>query len=375
MADAGSGTGAVIRVAYTIPNLDTAGSGGALANLVEALDRDHVEPVVVVDRLAGTGLEQRLSDTGVEVVAVPVRVAPRPATTLWWRARERGRDRRDLRADVWHSFHYSDDYTEPLVARSAGARWVYTKKNMSWNGRSWRVRTALAHAVLAQNTDMVDRFFPQARKAHLVPRGVPLPPPAPSRPRAEVRAELGVPDDAPLVVCVAHLQQRKRQHVLVDAMATVADAHLVLAGDELDAYGKRLDRAVVDAGVGDRVHRPGRIDDVPSLLAASDLFCLPTGAEAEGSPVALLEAMAAGLPVVVTDVPGSRDVVRSGQDGLVVPPDDVVALGRALQSLVEDLGERRRFATAARRRVEAAHDIELEARRTEACYRAVLGQT
>jgi glycosyltransferase involved in cell wall biosynthesis len=365
----------MIRVLYTIPNLDTAGSGRALVNLVEHLDRSAFEPVVAVDRLAGNTLESRFEAVGVPVVPAAVRVASRPRRSLWARTRDVGRLRRDFDAAIWHSFHYLDDYTEPLVAHAAGAAWVYTKKNMSWNARSWKLRTGLADGVLAQNSDMLIRFFSSRRvraKTWLVPRGVPSaahPPVA-----APSRAAFGLPAGGVMVTCVAHLQPRKRQHVLVEAMAAVPGAHLALAGADLNDYGSRVRQTAKRVGVVDRVHLLGTIEDVPGLLAVSDVFCLPTGDAAEGCPVALLEAMAAGLPVAVTDVPGSRDVVRPDRDGLVVAPDDPNALAAALRMLVNSPAERTRLAGAASERFRRDYTIEREAAQTEACYRAVLAR-
>ena len=322
-----------IRVLYTIPNLDTAGSGKALANLIEHLDRSRFDPVVAVTREADTPVARRLHDVGVRVEVEATTVPARPVHSLRHRAYRRGHELRPIGADIWHSFHYLDDYTEPLVARAAGARWLYTKKNMSWNRRSWRLRTALAHAVLAQNTDMVESFFTPDRRhrVHLVPRGVPVPDLAGLESPTEVRRRHALPADAPLITCVARIQSRKRQAVLVDAIADVDGAHVVLAGagdeDSVDA----VEKAAGAAGARDRVHRLGQVDDVDSLVAASAIVCLPTaGPAAEGCPVALLEAMALGAAVVVTDIPGSRDVVRHGVDGLVVAPDDRDGLARAL---------------------------------------------
>jgi glycosyltransferase involved in cell wall biosynthesis len=94
----------------------------------------------------------------------------------------------------------------------------------------------------------------------------------------------------------------------------------------------------------------GQRDDIPTILARSQIACLPS--YREGLPRSLLEAMAAGLPIVSTDVPGCREAVRHGENGLLVPARDSVALAAALRTLIEDAELRRRFGDAGRRRAE-----------------------
>lgn len=95
----------------------------------------------------------------------------------------------------------------------------------------------------------------------------------------------------------------------------------------------------------------GRREDMPAVLAEADVVCLPS--YLEGLPKSLLEGAAAGLPLVTTDVPGCREVVRPEVDGLLVPPRDAASLARALRRLLEDAGLRARMGAAARARVES----------------------
>ena len=358
------------RILYTIPNLDSAGSGKALLHLVRHLDRNRFDPTIAVSRQADTATARAFETIDVPVIEAAVTLDPHPRGSLPIRAFRRGRELRSLGASIWHSFHYLDDYTEPLVARAAGARWIYQKKNMSWNGRSWRLRTALAHAVAAQNTDMLRQFFPGrwGRRVHLVPPGVEVPDRAELTPPRVVRRRHRLPDDAPLVTCVARVQPLKRQPVLVEAMAHVPRAHLVLAGDGDDGSTTAVDAAAEEYGLADRTHRIGFIDDVNGLIGASTVVCLPTGPVGEGCPVALLEAMALGAAVVATDIPGSRDVVHHRTDGLLVPADDTEALGQAIRGLLEDDELRERLGRAARRRIAQRYTIDIEAERHQRIY-------
>jgi glycosyltransferase involved in cell wall biosynthesis len=107
---------------------------------------------------------------------------------------------------------------------------------------------------------------------------------------------------------------------------------------------------------------PGWVDDVLVYLQAADLFVLPS--RAEGLSNALLEAMAAGLPVVATRVGGTADVIISGENGLLVPPEDASALAEALTSLFQNTARKEELGCAARRTVETRYAISSVA----ACY-------
>ncbi|MGQ9919521.1 MAG: hypothetical protein ACUVS7_19165, partial [Bryobacteraceae bacterium] len=165
----------MIRILYTIPNFVTAGSGGALVNLIRHMDRSRFTPAVCVSRRGGR-LEEVLEEMGVPVLEARFTVPAIPYSGLLRRVRQAAQAFRGERFDLWHSFHYGDDYTEPLIARAAGAKaWVYTKKNMNWRGRAWKVRSLLAAGIAAQNTRMLREFFRPwwwKRKTALIPRSV-----------------------------------------------------------------------------------------------------------------------------------------------------------------------------------------------------------
>lgn len=110
----------------------------------------------------------------------------------------------------------------------------------------------------------------------------------------------------------------------------------------------------------------GQRDDVPAVLAQSHIACLPS--YREGLPKSLLEAMAAGLPIVSTDVPGCREVVKHGESGLLVPPRDSASLASALRRLIEDRALRRRFGIAGRNRAEREFASSIVIAQTLAVY-------
>ncbi len=362
------------RVLYTIPNLDTAGSGAALLALAGALDHDRYAPTIAVGERRGTPLEKQVETAGIELVEAPVTVSAKPYPTLPLRVRRTGR-RAPRGHDLWHSFHYLDDYTEPLVARSAGCRrWVFTKKNMSWGGRAWRARARLARGVITQNPTMVDDFFADHRgPVRVVPPGVDVEhfTPGPDR---SWRTKLGLGEDDVLVAHVAQLLPNKNQRHLVEALARTPDrVHLVLAGRPLDeAYAAEVEATARELGVAGRTHLVGGVDDVASLLQAADVFAFASTDEA--CPVAVLEAMSAGLPVVVSDIPGTRHLVTDGRDGLRFPVGGVAVLAAGLAHLADDPVRRRALGEAARRRVVESFTVDREAEGYQAFYDEVLGR-
>jgi len=190
--------------------------------------------------------------------------------------------------------------------------------------------------------------------------------------RTAMRRELGVADDAILVGTVANLRRNKAYPDLLAAARTVCDAservHFVAVGQgpleaEIRAEHARL-------GLGDRFVLLGYRDDATRVMAACDVFCLAS--HYEGLPIALMEALALGLPVVATDVGGIREIVTDGEEGLLVPPGAPEQLAGALLRVVDDGALRARLADAAARTGDRL-DIEAAIRRTEAVYAEVRG--
>jgi glycosyltransferase involved in cell wall biosynthesis len=189
----------------------------------------------------------------------------------------------------------------------------------------------------------------------------------PVRARDEVRRELGIEPDAPLVVTVANLRATKDHRNLLAAARAVhdvrPDVRFALVGDgplraELEAERDAL-------GLAGSVHFLGTRDDVPDLLAAADLFVMSS--RHEGVPIAMLEAMAAGLPSVLTAVGGIPDVVADGLGARLVPAGDPPALAAGIVELVGDDTLRRKFGDQARE-LSAGFDIAAAVRTYESVY-------
>jgi glycosyltransferase involved in cell wall biosynthesis len=208
-----------------------------------------------------------------------------------------------------------------------------------------------------------------ADRIGLLPNGVVI---APStRTRAEMRVSLGIGDGAIVIICVANLIPYKGHVDLVEAFARIRrslpdGSTLLLAGRD-DGMGVALTAQSEAREVIDHVRFLGERNDIADLLAASDIFALAS--HEEGSPNAVIEAMAAGVATVVTDAGGSPEAV--GEAGLVVPARDPAALADALLRLATDAGLRSRLGAAAAARAAVEFSLETCVSRYLALHGAV----
>lgn len=254
----------------------------------------------------------------------------------------------------------------PVVLRAAGAG---RSGDCLWQldarcGRRIKKRCMRADAVVgpsrAIQRELIAAGYPRDR-VHWLPNGVPIPDEPDAGPvtrKSAARAALAAanpalecPGSAPLAVYTGRLDRAKGLDTLLAAWQAVVtrggheNAQLWLAGD--GPYAAALRAEIESRNLARRVVLAGVFDAVDELLSAADLFVLPS--LEEGMSVALLEAMAAGLPVVATDIPGNRDVVADGREALLVPVEDAEALSTAIVRVLEEPDLATRLGTAARR--------------------------
>ncbi len=181
------------------------------------------------------------------------------------------------------------------------------------------------------------------------------------------------PGEPPVLLFAGRHRYYKGLDTLIRAMPRL-DACLLVGGD--GPMRPVWEALVAELGVGEKVRFVGEVSDeaLPGLYASADIFVLPANSRAEAFGKVLLEAMAAGLPCVTTEVgTGTSLVVQDGVTGRVVPPQDPEALAAALRPLLADGGLRRRMGEAGRERVLREFTPEQMVERVEAVYRAVLG--
>jgi glycosyltransferase involved in cell wall biosynthesis len=171
-----------------------------------------------------------------------------------------------------------------------------------------------------------------------------------------------------VVLTTARLDPQKGLDVLLRAAAAVHDVRFAIAG--AGPLRTRLEQEAAMLGLGERVLFLGHRPDVPALLAASDVFVLPS--LFEGTPLALLEAMAAGKPVVASAIAGTDEIVEDGETGLLFPAGDAIALANALRRLVAQPGLRAELAAAGHRKAEAVFSAASSSEHVVAVYEQLL---
>jgi glycosyltransferase involved in cell wall biosynthesis len=210
-------------------------------------------------------------------------------------------------------------------------------------GRLWWRLSWWAGPEVIYTSDSDRRLDARGRlRSHVVYLGIDL-----DRFRSADRA---LPPNGPVIGNVARLSEQKGQRFLVDALPRIAERHpgarVALVGD--GPLRAALERQAASLGVAEHVVFAGQRHDVPRWLASFDVFALPS--LFEGLCYAVIEAQAAGVPVVATPVGGVRDTVVDGETGILVPAEDSAALADAIVRLLDDPAEARRLATEAARR-------------------------
>ncbi len=356
------------------------GAENAMFMLLESLDRDEWRPTLLLEEAPGT---EPLAERAAALDVPVTRVAPMPlglegARRVPALVRLLRRDRPDL----FHAHMSSPVACKWGLAAAVAARVPAVLGTVQVGGyeppdRSayWQLR-ALARGVdryLAVSRDiareLVERLGWPEEKIEVSYNAVDL-----RRVEAEVppglREQLGAGETRPLVLTPARLDAQKGHRTLFEAIAQVPDAVFVLAGEGPER--ERLEALAAQLGIEERVRFLGRREDVPQLLAACDVFALPS--LYEGSSLAVLEAMAAGAPVVSSAIGGTDELIEDGSSGLLVPPGNAKALAAALRRVLGDPELRKDLAARARERVERDLTRERMAVRVTGVYRELLGE-
>ena len=313
-----------------------------------------------------------LHTRGIELVGVAVdRLGAFPRTL---RAVERLI--RDVRADVVHTHGKGAGLYGRLAAWLAAVPAVHTFHGIHYESYSRvgqrgylaleRWLAGVTHTVInvsrTQDDEALRLGVAQPGRSAVIVNGIDVDELAARPVKAKDELELGA--ETQVLGCVARFDPIKRHDLLVRAVAGVAQRHpnvaLLLAGE-----GPEKDRLAGHANV--RVV-PGALGWTTNLYASCDLYV--SASAKEGLPLALLEAMASGLAVVATNVPGHQDVVDDGTTGLLVPPDDETALSTAIASLLDDRQRRRQMGQAGRKRVLKEFTVQSMVAKTADVYRA-----
>ena len=303
------------------------GSGGA-ETVVDLLAREaQARGDVPMVASAGGWRAEELAADGVATVHVPL---ADPGAIAQLRAgRVLRRTVRERRVDLVHAHNVRATVAawQALAGRGTAPPVLSTVHGLSDRHYRWaaRILARCADQVVAVSDDVAERLVSgglDTRRLTVIENA-----PAPVRlmDRELARRELDLPTDVPVALCLARLSRPKRQDLLIDAWPDVAEpAVLLLAGDGPER--ESLEQQVRASSVRDRVRLLGDRRDVVRLLSACDLLVLPS--DREGLPMTVLEAMAAGVPVVASDVGGLRSIARPAVRSVV--PGSAKALAEAV---------------------------------------------
>ena len=340
-----------MSAAHVLKMIETGGPGGAervMINIAGTLAKDPGWRVSAVLQRDGW-LAEQLRAQGVSLCLLPLR---RQLDIGFLRRVVRQIRDEDIR--LIHSHEFGMNFHGAVAAKIAGIPCVATVHGRTYYGDNRRrilAMRALRHlgaTVVAVSADIRELLCERlgVRDVRVIANGIDLS--TYENAGRLPRSTWGLPEDARIVGAVGNLYEVKGHRVLVEAVARSdrSDVHLVIAGrGEEEAHLRRL---AADRGIADRVHLLGFRSDVPELLKTFDAYVLPSFSE--GQSLALMEAMAARSAIVATRVGGNPEIVREGQEGLLVPAGDPDALAAALGKL---LGEREladRLAAAAQQR-------------------------
>ena len=275
---------------------------------------------------------------------------------------------REFRPDIVHTHLAKAGTIGRVAARIAGARVVvHTYHGTVFRGyfglaksqTFLQIERALSHLTTriiaitpGQRRELIELGIGDERKVVEIPLGLDLEPFLEPVDRAQVRSRLGLPPDRPVVAIVARLVPVKNVSLFLRAMASVPSAVALIVGD--GELRTRLEAEAAELGIAGRCRFLGWQSDVHAIYAAADLVTLTSNNE--GSPVSIIEAMAAGRPIVSTAVGGVPDVVRDGVDGVLVRSGDTDGLASAINSLLADPLQRDDLGAAARSSVRRRYD-------------------
>ena len=368
------------RILQIIPSLDRAGAEKQMSLLVRGLPSTEFDVhVCVLTRGGPLWAELRKAEIPVTLIGKRTRIDP----LAFWRLRAFVAR---LRPDLIHTWLFAANAYGRAAGVACGVKSLVAGERCVDPWKGWLEltidrRLARHTTRIVANSPGVQQFYVRnglpPDKFCVIPNGIQPLKPSPTT-REALLAELGLPQDSRLIGVVGRLWPQKRIQDAIwaaDLLRVIRDdVHLLILGD--GPHRDRLRRFRDQCELRGKAHFLGHRDDVPRLLPHFDM--LWSTSAYEGQSNAILEAMTVGVPVVATDIPGTRDLVVHDQTGLLVPADfDTprrrAAFARYGNILLDDPQKARRLGEASRQRVLAELTVEKMVERYADLYREILG--
>ncbi|MCX6078470.1 MAG: glycosyltransferase [Chloroflexi bacterium] len=354
-----------MHIAQMLDTLDWGGAQMMQLFLVETLQPLGIEMTVIsLMQSSDSPFEKKLREAGVDIVFFPFHQLFSPGSFI-----KLVNYLRQEKFDLIHAYLTYSNIVGPLAGRLTGTPTIASLRSSDFENKSYTVKRAfletftmrfLATRVMA-NGLAVEKYarhrLKDSRNVYTIPNAVDFARAIPDDERQQIRSEITGDLTRPLVLTVGRLSAAKGFHDLIKAFAfvhtQVPAAVLVIAGggflfDELKSHIEKL-------GLEEQIILLGARADVPHLLAAADIYV--NSSHREGTPVSVLEAMAAGLPVVATRV-GENPYLLDPDAGLLVAPHQPQALAAAIISLLNSEELRKKLGNSARERIQRSYSRE-----------------
>jgi glycosyltransferase involved in cell wall biosynthesis len=381
-----------IRIMKTVTNFSCGGTEGQVHNFIKVLNRQRFDLQFACLKKYGLFLEE-VEKMNIPIQEFPIRSFFHPKT--WCQLWKMASFMRSQHIQISHSYNFYSNLIAVCAARLAGVpvviasirdRGVYLtpmqKKVQKWV-------CDLADRILV-NADsirlwLIDQGVPEG-KIILIKNGIDLSLYEHASEVTNIRLELGIPLESRLVIMLARLNPQKGIDDFLQAAKIIRerhpDVHFLVVGDKLHFkdgevvsdvdYHEYLRQITESLGISNYTWFTGLRTDVPSMLAQSTVSVLPS--HSEGLSNSLIESMAAGLPLVATDVGGNPELVIQGVNGLLVPIRNPEALAEAINTILDDPNLAAEFGVASRRLCQEQFSMVKMASATEQIYISELGK-
>ena len=361
-----------IKVLHLVTSLEVGGAQHGMLLGLPRFDSDQYEHIVcsIMDRMQ---MASQFREAGIEVRSLGLSRKTDIGVVLRLRALLK-----EMRPDVLHTYLLHGNILGRLIGRLVGVPVIIGSERTIGQARKWgRLATRLTNPLtdaVEVNSEIGGRAIERdlgvpSEKIELVRSGLDLSVFSSANRRDELRSEFGVTADQHLIVYMGRLRTVKGVEFGIRAFATALEQlpniRMVLAGegDQRNFLGS----LVSELGISEQVEFLGVRNDVPELLGAADSVLMPS--LTEGFPRTAIEAMAAGKPVIATNVGGTPEAVIDGETGILVPARDSDALSAAIVRLVGDTDLQARLAQAGRKRAEKNYSVDRYVSRLDELYR------
>lgn len=364
-----------IKILECIRQGQIGGGESHLLSLVENLNRDEFEPVVLsftegpmIDRLKQMGV-----DTHVIYTEKPFDI------TKWKRVKKLLQDEQ---IDMVHAHGTRANSNVLWAARSLNLPVVYTVHGWSFHqdqnplvrsirvmGEKYLTSKASVNISVSASNKQSGKNYIKGFESVVINNGIDQNKFSPSKTFKNIRQELGIAEDTLLLLFIARFTHQKQPLLLIKAFQQALNSgskmHLLMVG-EGDQKQEAL-QLVQTLGIGNNISFESFRQDVPDMLAAADIFVLPS--LWEGLPIGLLEAMSMGKAIIATEVDGTKEVLRHNENGWLIEPGNATALANAITILANDESLRNKMQQKARETVQQQFNAQHMTREIENIYK------